>query len=458
MANFLSGFLNNLGQGLTQPKGNLGDFRHAAKLYNSNAFRLAPKTKYLYHVVFNINPGALKSTAFKDQHISTLNLLVKSADLPGFKVTVDGVHQYNRKKQVQTKLEYDPVNITFHDDNAGITTQLWALYYGYYYADSAHGNSLGSLIRSGISGAPGFTGAGSAGQSLGTGSAESGAPAAYLRNTYKNETVNKFRYGLDNYSSVPFFTTIQIFQLSRKEYQSFTLINPIITNWKHDTVDQADATTTSANSMTINYEAVIYGNGAVAADSPKGFATQYYDNTPSPLTLGGGGTTSLFGTGGVVSGIGSVLGDLTSGRAFSSPGALLGTLAKGANLVKNTKSLSREGLRQEAFGLIKGSLGQATNNSSLGGLSNVFIPKSGGTGQNQSTRTSSPSDAPKSGLTADQVSNINTNPAAQAAAFRQAQAVGALPATATAADLTNLLNSGANAKLNGLARKIAGSL
>lgn len=151
MANFLSGFLSNLGQGLTQPKGNLGDFQHAAKLYNSNAHRLAPKTKYLYHVVFNINPEAVKSSSFGQQHLSTINLLVKAVDLPSFKMTVDSVHQYNRKKQVQTKLEYDPINVTFHDDNLGVTTQLWAMYYGYYYADGAHGGGMGSVQQAGVS-------------------------------------------------------------------------------------------------------------------------------------------------------------------------------------------------------------------------------------------------------------------------------------------------------------------
>jgi hypothetical protein len=456
MANFLSGFLNNLGQGITQPKGNLGDFQHAARLYNSNAFRLAPKTKYLYHVVFNVNPGALKSTAFRMQHLNTVNLLVKSVDLPGFKISVDGVQQYNRKKQVQTKLEYDPVSVVFHDDNAGITTQLWALYYGYYFADSAHSNSAGSIIRSGISNAAGFTGSSFVGELLGSGSAESATPAAYQRNTYKSTSSNKYRFGLDNYSSVPFFTSIQIFQLSRKEYQSFTLINPIITNWKHDNLDQSD-TGVSANSMTVAYEAVIYGNGPVAVDNPKGFATEYYDKSPSPLSLLGGGTRSLFGTGGVLGGLGGVLGDITSGKSFSSPGALLGTLVRGANLARNTKGLSSEGIRQEGFGLLKGALGTVSNRS-LGGVANVFIPKTSGFGQNISTPSFAATDAPKSGLTANQISGINASPTAQAAAFRQAQAVGALPPTATSSDLTSLLNSGSNAKLNGLARKILGNL
>ena len=51
MANFLSGFLDNLGSGLSRPKGNLGDFAHASRLFTDSRMRLAPKTKFLYHVV-----------------------------------------------------------------------------------------------------------------------------------------------------------------------------------------------------------------------------------------------------------------------------------------------------------------------------------------------------------------------------------------------------------------------
>ena len=83
MANFLSGFLNNVGQGLTNPKGNLGDFAHAARLYNTNAFKYTPKVKFLYHVVFNINPAAIRSSRFDAQRYSTaINMLVRAVDLP----------------------------------------------------------------------------------------------------------------------------------------------------------------------------------------------------------------------------------------------------------------------------------------------------------------------------------------------------------------------------------------
>ena len=53
-----------------------------------------------------------------------LNMLVKAVDLPKFSVQTVTKNMYNRKKNLQTTLEYDPVNITFHDDNLGLTTTL----------------------------------------------------------------------------------------------------------------------------------------------------------------------------------------------------------------------------------------------------------------------------------------------------------------------------------------------
>jgi len=55
----------------------LRDFQHASRLYRESDLRLAPKTKFLYHVVFNINSNALKNLGFKYRHQNEINMLVK---------------------------------------------------------------------------------------------------------------------------------------------------------------------------------------------------------------------------------------------------------------------------------------------------------------------------------------------------------------------------------------------
>lgn len=385
----LNSFLDNVGQGLSRPKGNLGDFAHAARLYNDSAFRLAPKTKFLYHVVFNLNPDALAGTSFKEQHQTTVGLLVKQVDLPKFKISVDLVQQYNRKRAQQTKIDYEPINMTFHDDNLGVTTALWSLYYGYYYADSRHGGAAGA-VSTGATGLGGIistvanTLIPGVGKLFGrpsdtSGSSESGVPAGYMRSAIYNSD-NTYRYGLDADQSVPFFTSIQIFQLSKQQYQSFTLVNPIITSWQHESLDNSNGSDPSANKMSIQYEAVIYGQGQVSTGTPTGFAQEFYDRSPSPLTLLGGGKVGLFGQGGILAGGVDVIGAIASGSAFSSAGALLGTLIKGAAVINNSKKITKEGLRQEGFNLLTGALSSATG-VNVGGVANVLFPKSSGTGQ-----------------------------------------------------------------------------
>src|SRR6056300_2022860 len=168
MANILNGFLNNVLQGATNPGGNLKDYQHAARLFTDDGMRLAPKTKFLYHVVFELSASAQKVIPQLDQrHKQEINMLVKSADLPKFSIQTATKNMYNRKKNLQTSIEYDPVNITFHDDNMGLTTTLMEAYYRYYYRD-------GNYRSEGIS------------------------PPYNPRNTYQGKELQNYRYGLDN--------------------------------------------------------------------------------------------------------------------------------------------------------------------------------------------------------------------------------------------------------------------
>ncbi len=469
MAKFFKNFLSNVGQGVTKPKGNLGDFQHASKLFVQSNYRLAPKQKFLYHVVFNINPIVKRNNPFIGNNASALNMLVKSVDLPRFKIQTDLAFQYNRKKQVHTKVEYDPVNIVFYDDNLSVTTNLWASYYGYYFADSSHGPSAGSTPNVGSSRAGGLALGGVLGVGLSlvkkafgrpasrTGSSDPATPAAYQSNAFAEK--NLFRFGLDNNVSVPYFTSIQIFQLSRKTYQCFTLINPKIVSFQHDNLQYSEGAATTQNTMSVIYEGVVYGVGAVKQGVPTGFGTEYYDQQPSPLSILGGGTRSLFGQGGVLAGVSDILGDLGDPNTYKDPFALFGTLVKGANTINNAKRLSREGIRQEGFGLITGALGAATG-LNLSGVANTAFPKSGGRGQNQTTTALAPREnvAPQS-LTASQQNLVNSTPGALNSLVALATTSGVVPAGPNAqSQVQTLMSSGRNLKLNALAQKVVSGI
>lgn len=348
MANILNGFLNNVLQGATNPGGNLKGYDHASRLFVDDGMRLAPKTKFLYHVVFELSEEALKVIPQLDQrHKQEINMLVKAADLPKFSIQTATKNMYNRKKNLQTSIEYDPVNITFHDDNMGLTTTLMEAYYRYYFRD-------GNYRTEGVS------------------------PPYAPRNTYQNSQTQNFRYGLDNDHTKPFFNKITIYQMARHEYLGFTLVNPMVTGLTHDQVDSYDNSTPSQNQISVAYEAVFYSRGPVGENSPKGFATAHYDKTPSPLTVGGGGTQSLFGGGGVIGGISDVLGDIAGGQ-FN-----LGTALTAFNTFKNAKSLTKNGLREEGFNILKRQLGKI-GKEGVSGISGISIPKVSGRGGAGST-------------------------------------------------------------------------
>ncbi len=239
-------FLFNL-----QSETHLRDARHAHQIYTQSNFAFAPKTKYMYHVRFDPNDeigNSATSNVFRFQ--KELGVLVKSADLPSFRASVDNKQQYNRKKNVQTRVDYQDCRIIFHDDNTGVTRALLEEYYRYYFADA-------NKVTNGVDGAYG------------------------ARDKYFARVPN---YGLNNDKRNPFFKSITIYQLSRRNWVAYTLVNPLLTAWDHGSVD-SNGNEFNENTMSVAYEAVQYTSGSVAVDTPAGFADASvgYDVTPSPL-------------------------------------------------------------------------------------------------------------------------------------------------------------------------------
>jgi len=337
-----NGFLDNLVNGLLGPKGNMADWQHASRLYVDGNLKLAPKQKFLYHVYFKLDPivrTILPELA--DVHNLEIGMLVKSADLPKFSANVETRNKYNRKKNVHTAIQYDPINIVFHDDNYGVTTALLEAYYRYYFADAGYGRVPGAYNKAGAG-----------------------------DNTYKGNLANQFKFGLDNDISVPFFQNIQISQLARKSFTTYTIVNPIISSWEHDSLDNSSSETTQ-NSITVQYEAVHYSRGAVEAGnqgSPTGFGTtEHYDVQPSPISLLGGGTLGIDGLFGAAA---DLYDYIDKGSNFNSP--LQAGLAA-FQLIRNLNNLSSESLREQGFQIVENALGE-TAGIDVSGVSNVVFP------------------------------------------------------------------------------------
>ena len=296
----------------------LKDWQHAARLFTDDQFRLAPKSKFLFHVAFSINRAALIDPTLVQRHGNEINMLVKSCDLPNFSITTETLNQYNRKKNVQTTHKYNPINVLFHDDNMGVINQLWQNYYNYYYADPSSAKD----------------------------------PGAYDRTATKNFSYTTNAYGLDNGSTTPFFNYIKLYQMARHEYVCYTLHNPIITQWNHNKVDYSQ-NTVHDNLMVLAYEAVSYSLGKVADGEPEGFGVEHYDQTPSPLQ----GVTGLTSSSPVFTTLN------TSNEAINN-------IVTSVNTYQNTQTLSTSGTPGLLNNIIQ------TSTQGVSGLQGIAFPVS----------------------------------------------------------------------------------
>ena len=307
--NFLKGFQDGLP--------GMKDYRHASRLYIDNNHKLMPKQKFLFHVVFNTDE-TLFVNGFNSNERFELNMLVRSADLPRYGMNLEEKIQYNKKMYAATRIQYEPVNIAFHDDHADTVNAFWKKYYEHHIADSVAMNSDLQI---------------------------SNTKDDYYDYGDKRTTT---KFGLDTPAQrkKPYLKGIEIFVLHKQRFTSMTLVNPVIASFSHDSLDQADGQGIMANTMQVFYETVIYKSGIVNRNNIPGFATVHYDNEPSPLTVLGGGTNSIFGPGGVVDGIGSVIRNVQSGN-------ILGAILTASNTYNNAKKIKKKDVKEELKGIAK---------------------------------------------------------------------------------------------------------
>ena len=134
----LATFGQQIFQGFTAVNG-LRGYDHANRVFTPNGYELKPRFKFLFHVAFTINTAQIPALrgALGLTDVNNISLLVKTVDLPKYTIATETLNQYNRKRVIQTKINYDPVNITFHDDGSDLIRNVWYNYYSYYYKDAS---------------------------------------------------------------------------------------------------------------------------------------------------------------------------------------------------------------------------------------------------------------------------------------------------------------------------------
>ena len=370
MSSSLASFGQQIFKGFSAVDG-LRGYDHANRVFTPNGYELKPRFKFLFHVAFTINSAVIPKIrgAVGLQDIANLSLVVKTVDLPKYTIATETLNQYNRKRVIQTKINYDPVNITFHDDGSDLVRNMWYNYYSYYYKDAsqaygATNNNNGSMGAEG-NGTKGF-----------------GYNGRDIYNQDRMGGVNDWGYigeaiedGTTSSSGKPpFFSDIRIFGFDyQHKFAEYILINPLISNWAHDTYDYSQGNGLMQHSMTIAYETVKYKQGAPNKSAP-GFANPaHYDTTPSPLARPGT-TATILGQGGILDVAGGISSDLQSGSVLG----LLGAAQKASTVYntfkgKNLKSIVKSEVTAIGTQVIVGSLPGAIR-SVANKADGVFFP------------------------------------------------------------------------------------
>lgn len=374
---FLTGFVGAQG---------LKDYAHASKTFLTNGYELAPRNKFLFHVYFNLNTAEIPTlrNVFSVSDQSSLGLLVKTIQLPTYNLDTETLNQYNRKRIIQKKINYQPVSMTFHDDGGDLSRNLWYNYYSYYYKDpnqqyGSTSNQNGSIGA--VANEPGFS--------------------YNSRDIYaNNRPVNDWGYIGEGYSQSnaggpgvgsggdqssgkpPFFRDITIYGMDQHKWASYVLINPLVKEWKHDQYNYSEGGGIMENSMVVEYETVKYYSGAIGGSRPdtnvKGFADPaHYDNIRSSLARPGS-TRSVLGQGGLLDAGVGIVQDLQSGGLTGVIGAIqkAGTAYntfKGANI----KSVVNEEANAALKSVIRNSIPGAVRQQQ-GGSGGFVFPRSPG--------------------------------------------------------------------------------
>ena len=311
--------INDFLKGIQNGQPGMKDFRHASRLYIDDNYRLMPKQKFMFHVMIQTDESMFVN-GYNPQEDVQLDMLVKSCDLPRYGMNLEELVQYNKKSYVATRIQYEPVNITFHDDHADTVNAFWKKYYEYHIADSVNAGTTGLAI--------------------------SDTKDNAYDDIRDRRQFSKFGLDTPKKKKKPYLKSIIIFLLHKQRFTSMQLVNPVIGSFAHDTVDNADGAGTLSNVMQVYYETVLYDSGTVNKTDMPGFATLNYDNEPSPLSVLGGGTNSIFGPGGVVDGIGSVFKNVREGNVL---GAILGA----SNTYNNAKKIKKKDAKEELKGIAK---------------------------------------------------------------------------------------------------------
>lgn len=220
-----------------------------------NAYRLRPdvnppRQKFQGYVNFIINrdlaaflysegpdPG---STELR----TTISSLVRTAELPAVNFKTDTKNQYNRKKIINTGVEYQPVNMTVFDTVGNEWLTVLMRYFSYHYMNPR--NKQSNDLSDGSARDLGSRESNS-NYVTGTGGKET------ARSEFGGDTFDSNRAGYNPNITSNFFERIDYVLYHGNKGVQYSIMNPVLTSFKPGTIDYSSSDVMEF-SLTLEYE------------------------------------------------------------------------------------------------------------------------------------------------------------------------------------------------------------
>jgi len=263
---------------------------HATYNFNQEGrslYRNHPRLPFEYYINISLNrvgtAAGYIQQYFNNSTWDQIAPLVKSVEMPAFKIETTPLNQYNRKRLSQTKVTFEPIKVVFHDVADGKTLKFWEMYYRYYFGDgnepgmngpkqSQNKNSpysFESLLKN-ITPAinPNLANLPSSVKNLFQSNNPTGANSPTDTVGSKQDTQNIVSGVLNNHHfgfNLPvvenvrnLIQTIDIYQVHGGRFNQVTLVNPRISSFTHDVLNYAEGSKTLELTFVFEYEYAYY--------------------------------------------------------------------------------------------------------------------------------------------------------------------------------------------------------
>jgi len=236
---------------------------------NSEQWTGVPKPSFLYYVRFvRANAGSSGNDWAKG-----IGVLAKEIDRPKISFDTEVLNQYNKKRIVQKRVEYEPVSFTFHDTVDNRVFHMFQDYFKFYYGDPQNVSALAwswdQMSRTMQQGQAGWG----------------------------------FIPPVSDPNSSYFFSHIEFYYIYGGEYSRFDIANPKITKFDPSGMEYDDSKGAEI-SMTFEYEGIVYMGNNMSLEGQDGLlqemgltASSFYEPRTSSgsAIIGSGGNYSKQG-------------------------------------------------------------------------------------------------------------------------------------------------------------------